>query len=168
MQVMPVRETTADLRHGLVHLLGQTNTAVWQFITHKTHAMGGITGMQASVLLLLTCRHGTRAVDLAREYDLCTSVITRLVDRLVRIGLVERVPSERDRRVTYLQATREGKKTAAQLPPILAHAFETLLDGMEEGDIDTLRRCLRHILMNAHGRRLSSGAGELRDWQRLP
>ena len=64
MKVMRGRETTSDLPHSLVHLMGQANTAVWQFITQKTYAIGGITGMQASVLLLLTCWHSTRPADL--------------------------------------------------------------------------------------------------------
>jgi DNA-binding MarR family transcriptional regulator len=129
--------------------LDRANAAVWQFITQQTYAIGGITGMQASVLLLLTCRHSTTSVDIAREYRIYPIAITRLVDRLVRIGMVERIPSERDRRATYIRVTREGKKVASQLPPIFAHAFETLLDGMDERDVDTLRRCLRHMLLNA-------------------
>jgi DNA-binding MarR family transcriptional regulator len=164
MQLMQARETTIDLPHSLAHLMGQTNTAIWRFITQKTHAMGGITGMQASVLLLLTCRRSTRLIDLAREYNLCTSVVTRLVDRLVRTGLVERVPSERDRRVTYLQTTRAGKKTASRLPSIFARAFETLLDGMEKRDVDTLRRCLGHMLLNARASDESSGSSIYKDF----
>lgn len=88
-------------------------------------------------------------MDLAREYKLHSSAVTRLVDRLVRLELVQRLPSERDRRVIYLQMTREGKKIATQLPAIFGGAFECLLDGIEERDADTLRRCLRHILLNA-------------------
>jgi DNA-binding MarR family transcriptional regulator len=164
MQLMQARETTIDSPHSLAHLMGQTNTAIWRFITRKTHAMGGITGMQASVLLLLTGRRSTRLIDLAREYNLCTSVVTRLVDRLVRTGLVERVPSERDRRVIYLQTTRAGKKTASRLPSIFAHAFETLLDGMEERDVDTLRRSLRHIFVNARGADKLSGSSIHQDF----
>lgn len=149
MKAGDMKETTADFPHSVVYLIGRTNEAVWQLITRKTQAIGGITGMQASLLLLLTSRHDMRSTDLAREYDLSASVVSRLVDHLARIGLVARVPSERDRRVIYLRITSAGRKTASRLPPIFAQAFDTLLDGMEERDVDTLGRCLRHILLKA-------------------
>ncbi|WP_321857280.1 MarR family winged helix-turn-helix transcriptional regulator [Paraburkholderia tropica] len=82
-------------------------------------------------------------------YKLHSSAITRLVDRAVRLELVERIPCENDRRATYLRATSKGKKISEQLPAIFTGAFEVLLDGIDERDVDTLRRCLRHILLNA-------------------
>jgi len=62
--------------------------AIWQLITQRTSLLGGLTGMQASVLLLLACRQSMTSVDLVREYKLYPSGITRLIDRLVSRGLV--------------------------------------------------------------------------------
>ncbi|EPN9802923.1 hypothetical protein CJU54_04460 [Pseudomonas aeruginosa] len=149
MQAPHGKAADFDFPHSLLHVLSRTNVAIWQFVTQRTSAIGGITGMQASVLLLLMSRHSTTSMDLSREYKLHSSAVTRLVDRLVRLELVERIPSERDRRVIYLRMTREGKKLAIQLPDIFASALECLLDGIEERDADTLRRCLRHMLLNA-------------------
>lgn len=149
MQSIYAGEPASDLPHGLIHLLSRADMAIWQFITQKTSAIGGITGMQASVLLLLACRHSATSVDLAREYKMYPSAITRLVDRLVSRDLVKRVPCERDRRVIYIQATRKGKEIASQLPSAFDQSYVVLLDGMDESDIDAFRRCLRHILLNA-------------------
>lgn len=149
MSVPHSKDTAFDFPHSLLHVMSRANVAMWQFVTHKTYAIGGVTGMQASVLLLLMYRHSATSMDLAREYKLHSSAITRLVDRLVRLELVERIPCENDRRATYLRATSKGKKISEQLPAIFADAFETLLDGIDERDVDTLRRCLRHILLNA-------------------
>jgi DNA-binding MarR family transcriptional regulator len=139
-----------DFPHSLAHLMSRASMAMWQFVSQKTYETGGITGMQASVLLLLTHRSLTTSMDLAREYKLHSSAVTRLVDRLVRLGMVERVPSKGDRRAFYLLTTVEGEKVASKMPAIFAYTFETLLDGIEEGDAETLRRCLRKILLNAH------------------
>ncbi|EIF30002.1 TPA: MarR family winged helix-turn-helix transcriptional regulator [Burkholderia cenocepacia] len=143
------KDAIFDFPHSLLHVMSRTNVAMWQLVTHKTHAMGGITGMQASVLLLLMYRHSATSMDLAREYKLHSSAITRLVDRLVRLELVERIPCENDRRATYLRATSRGRRISEQLPAIFTDAFETLFDGIDERDVDTLRRCLKHILLNA-------------------
>lgn len=148
MQLMYARESSADFPHGLIHLMSRTNMAIWQLITQKTTAISGLTGMQASLLLLVAGRHNMTSVDLAREYKIYPSGITRLVDHLVRRGLVHRVPCEKDRRVTYLLATPDGKEAASQLPSVFDSAYATLFDGMKENDVDALKRCLRHILLN--------------------
>lgn len=149
MQLMYARESNADVPHGLIHLMSRTNMAIWQLITQRTSLLGGLTGMQASVLLLLACRQSMTSVDLAREYKLYPSGITRLIDRLVSRGLVQRVPCERDRRVTYLIATRDGKEAASQLPSVFDGAYAILFDGMNENEVDALKRCMRHMLLNA-------------------
>jgi MarR family 2-MHQ and catechol resistance regulon transcriptional repressor len=72
----------------------------------------GLTVLQLMVLLKLR-RGGRRPMsDLKDELDVTTGAVTGLVDRLERLGLVVRNPSEEDRRVTFLALTPEGVEAA--------------------------------------------------------
>lgn len=49
--------------------------------------------------------------DLADEIALTTGGVTRLIDRIVEAGYVQRTPSDSDRRVLYLELTDSGRET---------------------------------------------------------
>lgn len=140
---------TSDMSKSLAHLTSRANMAIWSFITHQTHALGGITGMQASGLLLIRDGNGVTSIDLARQYKVQPSSITGLVDRLVKKGLVVRVPSGNDRRVAHLRATNDGIALADQLWSVFDRSIELLMDGIGAVDREILRNCLRRITLNA-------------------
>ena len=54
--------------------------------------------------------HRLRRVDLAAKVLLTQSGVTRLLDKLERDDLVEKVADERDRRVAYAALTEEGRR----------------------------------------------------------
>lgn len=139
----------SDLSQSLAHLTGRANMAIWSFITQHTYALGGITGMQASVLLLIRDRSDVTSIDLARLYKVQPSSITGLVDRLVQKGLAVRVPSDHDRRVAYLRATNAGAALADQLGPVFDTTIESLTDGIRDTDLAIFQKCLKHIALNA-------------------
>ncbi|RJL22117.1 MarR family winged helix-turn-helix transcriptional regulator [Bailinhaonella thermotolerans] len=58
-----------------------------------------------------------RMSDLAAQTSLSTSGITRVVDRLERSGLVERVACATDRRTSYAAITGEGVERLARVVP---------------------------------------------------
>jgi DNA-binding MarR family transcriptional regulator len=51
------------------------------------------------------------------ELGVPRSTITNLVDRLERVGLVERLPSPTDRRVTLVQLAPAGRKAVEETSP---------------------------------------------------
>src|SRR5688500_4510316 len=70
-----------------------------------------------------------RMSDLAGSVLLSQSGVTRLVDRLERVGLVEREPCAADRRVLYAHLTDEGSARLAEARP-------THLAGVRAGFLD--------------------------------
>jgi DNA-binding MarR family transcriptional regulator len=58
-----------------------------------------------------------RAQDLADAVHLSQSALSRLVDRLVRHGLVERAVCDLDRRGIYVHLTPDGRKRQAEAAP---------------------------------------------------
>jgi DNA-binding MarR family transcriptional regulator len=142
-------DKTSDMSKSLAHLTSQANMAIWSFITRHTYALGGITGMQASGLLRIRDGNGVTSIDLARQYQVQPSSITGLVDRLVKKGLVVRVPSGDDRRVAHLRATNSGMALADQLWSVFDRSIELLMDGIGASDREVLRNGLRRITLNA-------------------
>ncbi|HMQ35889.1 MAG TPA: MarR family transcriptional regulator [Chloroflexaceae bacterium] len=79
------------------------------------------------------------------------SNLTRLVDRLEARGLVRRAPDPRDRRVTLVQLTPQGKALIDELRPRhrayierrMSHLTDEQLDALH-GAMETLYNALQH------------------------
>jgi DNA-binding MarR family transcriptional regulator len=89
------------------------------------------------------------AADIAREYGIDASAVTRLIDRLEKRGLLSRVRSEEDRRVVRLELTDDGRATAEKIPAIFAHVLDHLLTGFTPEEVGFLKSMMRRILANS-------------------
>lgn len=91
--------------------IGRLNRVIKR-ISAEVAEESGLTVLQ--LMVLLKFRHAGRRPmsDLKDELDVTTGAVTGLVDRLERMGLVVRHPSEEDRRVTFLALTPEGVEAA--------------------------------------------------------
>lgn len=80
-----------------------------------------------------------RMGDLADRLLLSRSGLTRLIDRLVARGVVERHSCPSDRRGTYARLTPDGRELLdAARPTHLAGVREHFLDHLSAGDLDRL------------------------------
>lgn len=109
----------------------------------------GLTGAQARVLLQLS--EPVAMGKLAESLDCNASNVTGLVDRLHARGLVERQPTEADRRVKRLTLTASGEGVRAELEDRL-FAGRPLLAQLSQAEQRTLRSLLRQALGEADDR----------------
>ena len=79
----------------------------------------GLTQAQWIPVLRLASGEAQTAADLARSTMQTPGAMTRLVDRLVEKGIIERERSTDDRRVVRLRLTEEGMRAAVQVPDIV-------------------------------------------------
>ena len=88
-----------------------------------------------------------RMRDLAAAVLLSRSGLTRLVDRLERDGLVQRVDCPTDRRSIYASLTDAGRARVDQLMPahlqLLEEEFLAPLDATDRSDLERILRRLR-------------------------
>lgn len=105
----------------------------------------GLPRVQAHALLAVAIMARPAMAMVARELDLAPSTVTRLLDPLVRRGLVRREADPADRRVIVLALTGPGRQVARQLGANLERAYARLASTAGSGG----------------GRRLASAAGEL-------
>jgi DNA-binding MarR family transcriptional regulator len=105
-----------------------------------------LTDYDVLVQLATAAEHRLRMSELADALLLSRSGVTRLVDRLVAEGLVERVTCDTDRRGQWATLTRAGYARLRAATPVhlrgVAHHF---LDRMAPGDLAALERMLGPI-----------------------
>ena len=75
----------------------------------------GLTPPQAFMLRAVLERPGMAQSELAAEMSIARPTATRALDGLVRLGLVERQPSETDGREVAVHPTKEGRALRAGL-----------------------------------------------------
>jgi DNA-binding MarR family transcriptional regulator/N-acetylglutamate synthase-like GNAT family acetyltransferase len=84
------------------------------------------------VLYELAQRTGATASDLARELDLDSGYLSRILQRFERDGLIARAPSESDRRQTLLSLTDSGREAFAPLDARSREEVGALLASLSE------------------------------------
>ena len=88
-----------------------------------------------------------RMADVSRSLLLSKSGVTRLVDRVVERGLVERAACPSDRRVVYAGLTDEGRRAVVAAAPLfVAGIVEHLGRHLTGSELNTVRNNLRTIL----------------------
>jgi DNA-binding MarR family transcriptional regulator len=71
---------------------------------------------------------------------------TRLIDRLEKAGLAERLPNPADRRSVLVRATPEGRRVFAAVTPTLQEFHRRQWARLSASEIDTLRDLLAKAL----------------------
>ncbi|NJM35501.1 MAG: MarR family transcriptional regulator [Rhodomicrobium sp.] len=100
----------------------------------------GLSGKQYNVLRALRRggEDGLTAAQIGSQMTDPGADVTRLVDRLVREGLVERRHGEQDRRVVRSVLTKKGQALLAEIDAPLIEAHKTQLGHMSHEELATL------------------------------
>jgi DNA-binding MarR family transcriptional regulator len=83
--------------------------------------------------------------SLAEQVALTGGGVTRMVDRMVGAGLVERVPCAKDRRVVYARLTAEGGAVLERAVSVHDENLRRALSDFSESELDELDGTLRRI-----------------------
>ncbi len=138
-----------QLGESVGYLISRVKSTTSNLVTQRTMAELGITSQQASILFMVASGKCLLAAELAREYGIDASAVTRLVDRLEKRGLLTRVRSSEDRRVIRLALTAEGLSIARRLPAIFTSVMDSLLAGFTPEEAGFLKSMLRRVLLNS-------------------
>jgi DNA-binding MarR family transcriptional regulator len=93
---------------------------------------GEVTLPQFRTLVVLAVRGPQRSIDIADELQVNPSTGTRMLDRLIRKGMVRRVRSTSDRRVVRVRLTRAGRDVVEQVMDRRRTEFERLVAATAE------------------------------------
>ncbi len=82
---------------------------------------------------------------LAQQVALSSGGITRLLDRIIAAGLVERVPCPTDRRVQYAALTDTGRARLEQAAAVQVRQLRRTFEHFSADDVRTLDELLDRL-----------------------
>jgi DNA-binding MarR family transcriptional regulator len=130
------------------YLMRRVMLSIAQEVEHAL-APTGLTNAQWVPLYKIATGCALTAAELARECQLDTGAMTRMLNRLQAKGLCKRVPSEDDRRVVNLKMTAAGRKAVQGIPAVLSQVQNEHLVGFTQAEWQTLQSLLARMLLNA-------------------
>lgn len=89
---------------------------------------------------------------LANQIALTTGGVTRLIDRMITAGLVERVPCPTDRRISYAALTTAGRRKLDEAAENHVRNLERAFADYTDGDIQALDDLLERLLRSQRRR----------------
>ena len=101
---------------------------------------------QGRVLALLKLRDGISTKELATILDLRVSSLNETLGKMEKAGLVERRPSEADKRVMLIFLTEKGKGQQQDEPSEEPSAF--MFKGFSDEELETLEAFLDRMIAN--------------------
>lgn len=130
----PSRE--AEIAARLRIVVGRLARAVRQ------HASGGLTPSETSALASIEAHQPVRLSELAAVENVAPPMMSRVVDRLVRTGLVSRSPDAADARACLLSLTESGRRTLAELRQSRAAALAERIARLAPEQVDAIEAAL--------------------------
>jgi DNA-binding MarR family transcriptional regulator len=151
--------TEAEEIAELSETLLQATRALVGIAAQAAIDIADVTLAQLRVLVVLATRGRHTVGALAEVLGINPSGVTRLTDRLVGKGLVDKVESDQDRRVTHLDVTEKGHRLVMRVTDRRRAAIDAL--------VAKIPRDRRAILIEAL-RTLAEEAGEPEAYRLLP
>ncbi len=130
-------------------LLAETSRQILAALDEELLRQGkGITGAQWAILVRVSRGCASTAAELCRTGRYDTGSMTRMLDRLEEKGLIRRVRSARDRRITHLELTEPGQTLLPSLPPVAIKVLNAHLRGFGAAELAQLKDFLQRIRAN--------------------
>ena len=119
----------------------------------ETYTRGALAGHKLSidmwrVLAALSNNGGQRQIDLAGVTSIEASTVSRIVTRLVRLGLVSRSRSETSSREVLVQLSPKGRALVKKLIPVAVALEESAATGLSSTELTQLKKVLRKVYAN--------------------
>jgi DNA-binding MarR family transcriptional regulator len=111
----------------------------------------GITGTQWWLLTYVSLRPGLSQARLAEELNLGKVALGGLIDRMTKNNLIERRPSDEDKRVNHVFLSGEGVKLADDIRRLSSGVLDNALKDIDPHDLDVALSVLSRMKDNLEG-----------------
>ncbi len=108
----------------------------------------GTTRAQWVVLSRLERQPGLSQNELAAIAEVAPITIARIVDRLEELGLVERCPDPKDRRIWRLRLTAKAAPHLKEIKRLRAQLWELMTENVDDAQLASTELCLRKMKEN--------------------
>jgi DNA-binding MarR family transcriptional regulator len=112
------------------------------------YAAWGIAVREARVLLIMLSREGIGAGELSEAASVEASALSHMLRQLAAKKLIRRVRRPDERRSVQVFLTKTGAVIARKCHALSANQQRHYLAGLSGGEVEALRKSLRHIAAN--------------------
>ena len=137
-----------DLNEYLPYLINRVGSALVVDFGRSTLAPHRLSIAMWRVLAALSSDDGQRQIDLAAMTSIDVSTLSRVVSRLVRMGLVTRTRSATNSREVVVRLSGKGAGLVARMIPRAIAAERSAIAGVPVKDLAVVRRSLRRMYEN--------------------
>jgi MarR family transcriptional regulator, organic hydroperoxide resistance regulator len=147
-----VRDSRLNLSDFLPYLVNRVGVIVAEQFGAETLAPHGLSIAMWRVMAALSSAGGQRQIDLADLTSIDASTLSRIVTRLVRMGLVTRARSTNSNREVVVTLSAKGNALVARLIPRAREIETDAAAGLSAEELAVVKRCLRRIYANMKSR----------------
>ena len=137
-----------DLSEYFPYLINRVGSALVQRFSEDALAGTHLSIATWRVLAALSNNGGLRQIDLAEMTNIEVSTLSRLITRLVHMGLVSRARSTANNREVVVGLTPKARTLVARLIPVADALQETATRGLSKQDLAVTKRVLRRMHEN--------------------
>ena len=137
-----------ELSNYLPYLVNRVGTAMVARFTANALSAHHLSIDMWRVLVALAHGGEQRQVDLVGRTSIDASTMSRIVSRLVRMGLVTRSRSKTSSREVVVAHTPKGSALVTRLIPIALDLEDSATVGIPAKDVQVLKRTLRQVFEN--------------------
>jgi DNA-binding MarR family transcriptional regulator len=142
-----------ELGNYLPYLINRVGFALVESFTADALTPNDLSIEMWRVLAALSNNGGQRQVDLSVMTSIDVSTMSRLVSRLVRMGLVTRSRSQKSSREVVVALSGKGRALVQRLIPIAKRLEQTASAGVAARDMAEFRRLLTQMYGNLTAKR---------------
>jgi MarR family transcriptional regulator, organic hydroperoxide resistance regulator len=147
-----------DLGDYLPYLVNRVGTIIADQFGDDALAPHGLSIAMWRVIVALAGSGSQRQIDLADLTSTDASTLSRLVSRLVRMGLVLRTRSTNSNREVAVELSSKGTALVGRLIPVALAYEKAAIAGLSREETLVLKRCLRRVYGNMKSRTFTSAA----------
>lgn len=130
-----------DINKSIGFLLSKAYQRSWAIMRGEIEPYD-LTPPQFGLLAFLWQQDGMTQVELSEKGQIDRTTVGGLIDRLEKIGLVERRQHPQDRRAYKIHLTDLGKELEGPLTECAGRSLERFTRGLNEQEVNELRRML--------------------------
>jgi len=130
-----------DINESIGFLLSKAYQRVWAIMRAEIESYD-LTPPQFGLLAFLWQQDGLTQVELSEKGQIDRTTVGGLVDRLEKVGLVERRQHPQDRRAYEIYLTDRGRELEGPLSECAGRSLSKFTRGLNEQEICELRRML--------------------------
>jgi MarR family transcriptional regulator, organic hydroperoxide resistance regulator len=149
----PTKQTSRlDLGDYLPYLVNRVGSIIAEQFGEEALTPHGLSIAMWRVIAALASTSGQRQIDLADLTSIDSSTLSRLVSRLVHLGIVTRTRSTSSNREVVVTLSAKGHALMTELVPV-AREYETAATAnLSREELMLLKRCLRRMYGNMKAR----------------